>query len=431
MTTTSRNSFWPKRWLRSFAGAALATAVVGGAVWAAEPQAKDAPKTSPTPLEPKAEPAKKEAPPAKKERLITFTMSDKPWKDVMAWYANETGLAFNSETKPPDGTFAFTAPKDPRTGEPKKFTIAELTDFLNETLLAKGFVLIRGESTFRLWPASDKIDPVLVRRVPPEELKTLASKDMVQVVFPLKTLAAADLVSDIQKVMSKVGEVSVLPGQNALLMIDFAGNLRQIVADLKAGEEGENPSEQLAHKCEWVKARDAATALEKLLGVEDTGDGRDGGRGRGFGGPGGFDPRMMQGGFDPRMMGGGGGPGFDPTQFTGGGGGQGRGRFGARTQKPTRVVSDDATNTVFVTGSADNVGKAKSFLTKFDAQTVGGEKIVPGKAEFQTYAVPSGNAEAFAQALQDHYRGTSVRIKALSGNSIVVYASPADQFDII
>ena len=64
MTTKSQKSFWPKRWVRSFAGAALATAVVGGAVWAADPPfeifpplpkeaPKDAPKDAPKPLEPK------------------------------------------------------------------------------------------------------------------------------------------------------------------------------------------------------------------------------------------------------------------------------------------------------------------------------------------------------------------------------------------
>src|SRR3954470_9583534 len=327
MTTTSRKSFWPKRWLRSFAGAALATAVVGGAVWASDPPpaGKDAPKDAPKPPEPKAEPAKKDepkapdkTPPAKKERLITFTMSDKPWAQVIKWYSDESGLVFNSDTKPPDGTFAFTAPKDPRTGEPKKFTLAELTNFLNETLLAKGFVLIRGESTFRLWPASDKIDPALVRRVSPDELAGLAKRDMVQVVVPLKTLVAAEQVNDVQKVMSKVGEVSVMPGQNALLMIDYAGNLAQIVSDLKAGEEGDNPTEQYVHKCEWVKARDAATHLRDLLNIEDGAAADAGGRGRGQGGPGGFDFRNFDprgGGFDPRMMG---QPGFDPSQFGGG-----------------------------------------------------------------------------------------------------------------
>jgi len=87
MTFTPRKSFWPKRWVRSFAGAALATAVVGGAVWAADPPpgtpptSKEAAKDAPKPLEPKAKEEPKAAP-APKQKLLTFTMSGKPWKDV-------------------------------------------------------------------------------------------------------------------------------------------------------------------------------------------------------------------------------------------------------------------------------------------------------------------------------------------------------------
>src|SRR4051794_27361557 len=140
MTTTARKSVWPKRWLRSFAGAALATAVVGGAVWADPPPAGKDAATKESPKDaPKAKDEPK-APPAPKQRLVTFTMSDKPWAQVMGWYANETGLAFNSETKPPDGTFAFIPPKDPKTGQPRQYTLAEITDLLNETLVSKGFV---------------------------------------------------------------------------------------------------------------------------------------------------------------------------------------------------------------------------------------------------------------------------------------------------
>ena len=61
---TPHKSFWPMRWLRSFAGAALASAVVGGAVWAADPPleafppllkelSKDTAKEAPKPAEPK------------------------------------------------------------------------------------------------------------------------------------------------------------------------------------------------------------------------------------------------------------------------------------------------------------------------------------------------------------------------------------------
>src|SRR5947209_4872373 len=170
MTTTSRKSLWPRRWLRSFAGAALATAVVGGAVWAADPaadgqpsakepakealkaaDAKDAPKTSGPVIDTPA--------PAPKQKLVAFSMSDKPWADVMAWYANESGLAFNSVEKPPTGTFNFIPPKDAKTGQPRQYTLSQITDVLNEALLAKNFVLIRATQTFRLWPATDKTHP--------------------------------------------------------------------------------------------------------------------------------------------------------------------------------------------------------------------------------------------------------------------------------
>jgi type II secretory pathway component GspD/PulD (secretin) len=427
MTRTPK-SFWPKRWVRSFAGAALATAVAGGAVWAAEPPAgapptsKEAAKEPPKPADAKPKEAVKDAP---KSKLLTFAMSDKPWQAVMEWYANESGLAFNSVEKPPSGTFYFTPPKDPKTGEPRKYTLAEVTDVINESLLAKGYVLIRGETTFRLWPASEKIDPALVRRVSVKELKDLAARDMVQVVLRLEGVNAADQVADVQKMMSKTGEVSPLQGTNSLLMIDYAANLVRIVEDLKAGDgEDGQLAETFTYDCKYIKARDAAQQVrEFLLGKEDTGDDGRGGRGRGFGGgPGGFDGR---GGFDPRnfdprqFQPGGGGPGFDPGSF-----GQ---RRGSRQQKPTHIISDDATNTVHINAPADQVGKAKALLNKIDVGTV---RIVPGRAERVTYSVPAGLADVIAQDLQDQYRGTSIKVRALTANQIVVLAAPADQMDI-
>ena len=55
-----------------------------------------------------------------------------------------------------------------------------------------------------------------------------------QVILPLKMLVASEQVADIQKLMSKLGEVMALPGTNSLSMIEYGGNLRRIVSDLKA-----------------------------------------------------------------------------------------------------------------------------------------------------------------------------------------------------
>src|SRR5947209_12696070 len=86
MMTTSRKSLWPRQWLRSFAGAALATAMVGGAVWAADtadgqPPAskeavKDAAKDAPKKDAPKTGPAIDTPGPgsvAPKQKLATFS----------------------------------------------------------------------------------------------------------------------------------------------------------------------------------------------------------------------------------------------------------------------------------------------------------------------------------------------------------------------
>ncbi len=48
--TTPRKHLWPRRWLRSTAGAALAAGLAGGAVWAQDP-----PPPAPKPMDAKAE----------------------------------------------------------------------------------------------------------------------------------------------------------------------------------------------------------------------------------------------------------------------------------------------------------------------------------------------------------------------------------------
>ena len=153
-----------------------------------------------------------------------------------------------------------------------------MTDVINESLLSKDYILVRGETTFRLWPADTKIDPALVRRVHVDELKSLAVRDVVQAVLPLKTLVAEDQVANVQKMMSKIGEVVALTGgRNALLMIDLAGNLSRIVDDLQVQRgRGRPTAETYSYVCQYVKARDAASQVREFLGAEPAQDPRRG-----------------------------------------------------------------------------------------------------------------------------------------------------------
>lgn len=471
MTKPTRKPFWPKRWLRSFAGAALATTLVGGSIWAQEgqplsfptippkpgaksdlPKIPDVPKTD---VLPKID-APKAPPPAAKEsdKLISFIMADKPWQAVIDFYRDETGLAFGGPDKPPAGTYNFTPPKDPKTGQPKRYTLTEVTNLINEVLMTKGYILVRGAQTFRLWPADKKIDPLLVRRVSLEELKTLAERDMVQIVLDLKNYVASEQLSNITKLMSQFGEAVAMDGnRNALILTDTAGVLRQIVKDFVGDDETGVSADVLEYKCIYVKARDAAAHVRDLIGAEGPqpvsimpidnrgrggpGRGMDGGDRRfdfmgGGGNPGGIDPRMF-------MQPGGGGGQFDMSRmFPGAGGGGGAGPFDPRgtaggfnrfnRNRVTRVISNDATNTVSVNGPADKVTQASTALKKFD---VGSKPITIGPPEWRSYTVPAGTADVLAPALQQRFVGSNVGIQALNGNTIVVYAPPQDQLDVI
>ena len=68
---------------------------------------------------------------------------------------------------------------------------------------------------------------------------------------------------------------------------------------------------------------------------------------------------------------------------------------------------------------------------KYDvSRTRGPRRWTRGGPTGSAYTVPAGTADRFAQAL-DQYRGTSVRVAALSGNQIMVYGTPADQLEVV
>src|SRR4051794_29533987 len=96
--------------IRTGRGFLLAGVLVALGAWAAEP-----------------------APPARPpEKAVAFEMRDKPWGSVLEWLSDQTGLPVLTNHKPA-GTFTFIAPR--LGGSPRKYTIPEVIDLLNEALL--------------------------------------------------------------------------------------------------------------------------------------------------------------------------------------------------------------------------------------------------------------------------------------------------------
>ncbi len=177
----------------------------------------------------------KPAPPpaAPKETTHAFEMRDKPWARVLEWYADVSGLAFVGTVKPA-GTFTFVAPRAGR-----RYTLAEITDVLNEALMGQKFILVRHRASFTVLPADERVGPALLPQVPLAELEKRGRTELVRVMLPLKTLSAEDLAPEVRKLLGPFGEVVVLDRSNQLLLQDTAGNLRRavrLVQELEAKE---------------------------------------------------------------------------------------------------------------------------------------------------------------------------------------------------
>src|SRR5262249_53267207 len=137
----------------------------------------------------------------------------------------------------PTGTFTFIPPRDAN-NQPRRYTIAQIFDIINEGLLAgpqaQQYMLIRREQSFALVPANADIPEVMLRRVSPEDLGEHGQTDVVKMELPLKTLKARDVAPEVRKMLGPFGRV-VLRGQtNVLYLQDTAANLRRIHTTVSA-----------------------------------------------------------------------------------------------------------------------------------------------------------------------------------------------------
>jgi RNA polymerase sigma factor (sigma-70 family) len=179
------------------------------------------------------QPNKVDPQPAGQEKRITFEMRDQPWNKVLEWYSDTTGLPLVTVQTPP-GTFTFIPPKGQR-----DFTLAEITDFLNEGLLQQKYALIRGSGSFTVVPADERIDPALVPLVPLDSLAKRGKTELVAVVLPLTHVVAKELAPDVKKMAGPFGGVVVLDKANQLIVQDSVMHLqqiRQMIADVEARE---------------------------------------------------------------------------------------------------------------------------------------------------------------------------------------------------
>ena len=363
-----------------------------------------------------SQPAKNGASSPQPERKIAFEMRDKPWigekGSVLEWLSDQTGMPVSTSSAKPTGTLTYI--NSTVNGVPRQYTLPEVIDILNDELLKQKMILVRRAKTFTIEAADEKLDPSTLPRVAPQELENYGNTELVSVIFPLTALVAEDFAREVDPMLGPLGKAIPLSQANQLMVQDTAANLKRIRAIINENENTERKEgKQWSHKCLYIKARDAEKNLKELLG----------------------DPlallRLMQ----PPQGGGRGGQ-FGGGQFSGPFGGQMNPQQAAPAVPKVRmhyISSDESTNTVLVTGPADKIAQAEAIMRQIDVPTQPGQKpILVGPPTFKSYSVPGGNAEVLAKNLQEIYRNApQVKISAVGPNSILVYAGPGDQFEIL
>jgi hypothetical protein len=112
--------------------------------------------------------------------------------------------------------------------EDKEFTLGEIMDVLNTQLQKRSWMILRRPTSMSPYPADKKIPPEILAFVPPQELDRWGKTEWVKTRVQLKNRKAADVVKQIQKMLSKNGEAAPSEKGDEISLQDAAGRLRDV-----------------------------------------------------------------------------------------------------------------------------------------------------------------------------------------------------------
>jgi type II secretory pathway component GspD/PulD (secretin) len=326
---------------------------------------------------------------------FTFEMQNKPWRSVLEWLADQSGVPLSTSAMP-GGTFTFVPPKGN-----SRFTLPQVIDILNESLAKQKYILIRGENSFFVMPSDEKIDPSILPRIDPQDFDLHGNSERVQMVIALQRLSADDAAAQVKKLMGPFGEVQVMNRANQLVLQDTVGNLKRIYQTLQVAENHSESTRSInAYVCRYAKASDAVKIVRELLDeFQEPSDGRSRLPAGGFGGSAG-------GRAAPRMV------------------------LAERPAHAYRITADDRTHTVLINGPAGIIAQAEEIFKHID-QPVRGPVIAELKPIFKTYPLSGRVASAVVRVLQEIYRKSpEIRVTTVGTTAIMVYAGEDDQIAI-
>jgi len=200
---------------------------------------QDAP---PAAARPREEPAKSTLLAPQDKRYVA-AFDKKPWREVIDWFAEQTGLAFVGETLPA-GTVTLAGPPG------KTYSISGLVDLINDRLsdptspVASWLILVRASRTFTLVSASKTVPWKVVPSVDDGDLAKYGRTEVVRIQVVMKADVADRMVPSLKRKMSPFGEALAPQGWNRLILTDSVARLEAVLKDVDAVEESERKAKE-------------------------------------------------------------------------------------------------------------------------------------------------------------------------------------------
>lgn len=324
------------------------------------------PETS-TPIQTaEAAPAKIEADDTPVSLQFSFTAT--PWRDVIRWLADESGLALHVGDLPP-GTFTYM--------DSREYTEIEAINRINLFLVSEGFTVIRTGDLLSILNLSDprsiqQLD-VLAPRVAIEDLSSMPNDhDVVKCFFPLGSINADEAVEELAA-LNLMTTPTTLSRTNQVVVIDTVAKLRSVQQVLSAFEPDEmnNGTIVQSFMLSHVKAEDVLVVARPHLGLA-TGE----------------------------MI------GIDVS-----------------------ISSDPLGKNIFVTGVEDKVKLIERLVQQIDQPESAASDVT--QMELKSHLVEGGNVDVVYNVLQTLLSGKTVRLSIdHNASSIVALASPDIQKEI-
>jgi type II secretory pathway component GspD/PulD (secretin) len=296
------------------------------------------------------------------EIVLSFAFERAPWRDVIKWIADQSGLALHYEDLP-TGSFSYS--------DPRQFTVATALDRLNLFLLPQGFTLVRSGQLLSLINLADprslqQLD-ALATLVSQEQLDQREDHEVVKCMFALGELTIEDAVEELSA-LKLMTNPAPFHRTNQLLVTDTVAKLKSVLAIISAFQPQGlgNGSVMKSFALQHATAEDILLVARPHLGLA-TGE----------------------------MI------GIDVS-----------------------LSADPKGEHIFVTGSEDRVKLLDGLVQALD-QPQAQVGLADGSTELRSHLVTGGNVELVYNVLQTLLAGKSLRLSMdPAANSIVALATP-------